>query len=749
MRFFISTAIALIVLCSAEAINSGEKNLKIFPITSDISGSGISGFTYYFTDTTGTLGFKQISSPGFQQEFKLLPENTDNELKNKYHWIRFSLRSELDTDRDFFLEPGSFDGTAEIYIVSADGKFRRTKTGVNLPVTERDVTIRNRNLVNLSLKKGQEVTVYCLIKSDYPTTPGFAASAQILPKIPVLEKEYKIRFLDGLFGGIFILRLIHNLILFISISRKVYLYYTAYVLSVGFLWYILRGYTAEYYFSDFTGKGFYLLGTIFISYSLFAQHYLELKKNLNTWYRIMYIPVAGSLIFMLAVFIENLTDNNILNNIFSVVKTGGLFIGALAFILAITPSIMLVIKRKGTPGYFLAGNLLVITGPVLAITGHYSGNAFLEENALQLGVLMEGIIYSVGIGKSVNSINKEKHRAQEEIISQLKLNEEIKDKANRELEEKVQERTAELSLKNDEITDSIKYALRIQNSILPPIKYFKDNLPENFLIYKPKDIVSGDFYWMHLSLNPSPRGEGKAVLTSDDTAQRQSPLSPGRGAGGEVIYFAAADCTGHGVPGAMVSVICSNALNRAVKEFSIKEPGKILDKVKELVIETFDKSESEVKDGMDIALCALEVQGSNFKVHFAGANNPLWIIRPCHSERSEESKDASFVSMTNYELLEVKADKQPIGKYTENKPFTTHTLELQKGDTIYIFTDGFADQFGGEAGKKFKSTNFKKLLLSIQDKSMKEQQDIITETFNIWKVETEQVDDVCVIGVKV
>jgi hypothetical protein len=167
------------------------------------------------------------------------------------------------------------------------------------------------------------------------------------------------------------------------------------------------------------------------------------------------------------------------------------------------------------------------------------------------------------------------------------------------------------------------------------------------------------------------------------------------------------------------------------------------------VIETFDKSESEVKDGMDIALCALEVQGSNFKVHFAGANNPLWIIRPCHSERSEESKDASFVSMTNYELLEVKADKQPIGKYTENKPFTTHTLELQKGDTIYIFTDGFADQFGGEAGKKFKSTNFKKLLLSIQDKSMKEQQDIITETFNIWKVETEQVDDVCVIGVKV
>jgi tetratricopeptide (TPR) repeat protein len=329
--------------------------------------------------------------------------------------------------------------------------------------------------------------------------------------------------------------------------------------------------------------------------------------------------------------------------------------------------------------------------------------------------------------------------------------------------------------KNKEITDSINYAKRIQAAILPPSRIVKEMLPDSFIIYKPKDIVAGDFYWMHLSLNPSPQREGKAMLTSDGTAEEQSPLSPGRGEAspersrrrGEVVFFAAADCTGHGVPGAMVSVICNNGLNRSVREYGLTDPGKILDKTREIVIQEFEKSDEEVKDGMDISLCALEAIPSSLssqeragvRLHYAGANNPLWVIRrDRHPELVSGSQemlaqvghDKNLEPDTlNFELHEVKADKQPIGKYTENKPFTTHTLELQKGDTIYVFTDGYADQFGGETGKKFKSANFKKLLLSIQDKSMDEQQKIITETFSTWKGETDQVDDVCVIGVRV
>ena len=262
-------------------------------------------------------------------------------------------------------------------------------------------------------------------------------------------------------------------------------------------------------------------------------------------------------------------------------------------------------------------------------------------------------------------------------------------------EEKLEKAHESLKEKSDEIIDSINYAKRIQTAILPPDKQIKEHLKNSFVLYKPKDIVAGDFYWME------PQENG--------------------------VLFAAADCTGHGVPGAMVSVICNHGLNRSVREFGLTDPGKILTKTRELVISEFDKSEEEVKDGMDIALCSLN--GNTLK--FAGAHNPLWIIR----------KGAT-------EVEEVKADKQPIGKYADASPFKTHDIEMQSGDSIYIFSDGFSDQFGGEKGKKFKAKNFKALLLSIQNESIERQKVLIDEAFENWKGTLEQLDDVCVIGMK-
>ena len=195
--------------------------------------------------------------------------------------------------------------------------------------------------------------------------------------------------------------------------------------------------------------------------------------------------------------------------------------------------------------------------------------------------------------------------------------------------------------------------------------------------------------------------------------------------GGKVI-FAAADCTGHGVPGAMVSVVCNNALNRSVREHGLTEPGEILTQTREIVIQEFEKSDEEVKDGMDIALCSLEGN----KLQYAGAHNPLWIIR-------------------NGEIIETKANKQPIGQFDNPKPYTTHSFDLEKGDSLYIFSDGYVDQFGGEKGKKFKAKAFRALLLSIQDKSMEEQKEFIDEAFETCKGTLEQIDDVCVIGVRI
>jgi len=275
--------------------------------------------------------------------------------------------------------------------------------------------------------------------------------------------------------------------------------------------------------------------------------------------------------------------------------------------------------------------------------------------------------------------------------------------------------------KNKDILDSITYAKRLQDAILPPLSLIKQYLPESFLLYKPKDIVAGDFYWMErvTSLNFS---QGRDF----ERSRPDMPSLLGEGKD-EVILIAAADCTGHGVPGALVSVVCSNALNRTVKEFKITEPGKILDKVRELVLETFEKS-GEIQDGMDISLCCINTKTDD--VQWSGAYNSLWYIQ-------------------NNEIKEVAADKQPIGKMDKPMPFNTNNLNLQKGDTLYLFTDGYADQFGGPKGKKFKYAQFQEKLLAISHQSMAEQKDILDKTIQEWKGSLEQVDDILVIGVRV
>ncbi|MFL5764216.1 MAG: tetratricopeptide repeat protein [Bacteroidia bacterium] len=261
--------------------------------------------------------------------------------------------------------------------------------------------------------------------------------------------------------------------------------------------------------------------------------------------------------------------------------------------------------------------------------------------------------------------------------------------------------------KNTEILASITYAKRLQDAILPPLKMVTKYLPDSFVLFKPKDIVAGDFYWMESCASPSE--------------------SYGEGAKAEMILFAAADCTGHGVPGALVSVVCSNALNRTVKEFRITSPAKILDKVRELVLETFERSESEVKDGMDISLCAYDPVHGNFS--WAGANNPVWII--------EAGKN---------EIKEIKPDKQPIGKTEKSSPFTSHELKLRKDDCVFIFTDGYADQFGGEKGKKFKYSQLKEALLALRELPMNEIAARLDQRLSDWKGQLEQVDDILVIG---
>ncbi len=286
------------------------------------------------------------------------------------------------------------------------------------------------------------------------------------------------------------------------------------------------------------------------------------------------------------------------------------------------------------------------------------------------------------------------------IFTYIKIRERALKRENAILEEKVKDRTAivvaqkeELAQKNKDITDSIRYAKRIQFAILPE----KSPFPDTFILFKPKDIVSGDFYWFTEV--------------------------------GDMEFFSAVDCTGHGVPGAFMSIIGHNSLTKIVREYGILEPGKILTQLNKEVLGTLhQRSDSgDVYDGMDLALVSYNRKEKYLE--YSGAFNPLYLVR-------------------DGEILETKADKVSIGRSSISTEviFSNHRIDVKSGDTVYLFSDGYADQFGGELMKKFKYKNLKELILKIQSESITNQRSILDQTIEKWRGDVEQVDDILVIG---
>lgn len=346
-------------------------------------------------------------------------------------------------------------------------------------------------------------------------------------------------------------------------------------------------------------------------------------------------------------------------------------------------------------------------------------NDEIGEMSVALNGLIEGLRSTTEFANEVGSGNFTsyyKPLSEEDTLGHalLKMREDLREN-ERILEAKVIERTEEVVRQKEEIesqnqklevlykhvTDSIKYAKRIQEAILPPDALVRRLLPTSFVLYKPKDIVSGDFYWM----------------------QEQSGK----------IMFAAVDCTGHGVPGAFMSIVGYNLLRHVVTNTGKTTPSEILDELNIGVSEILHHGhheEATAKDGMDLSFCSVDFE--KMELQYAGAFNPLYLIR-------------------EGELIQVKADKFPIGFFVgeEKKKFTNHTIKLQKGDCLYIFSDGYADQFGGPNGKKFMASHFRELLMNVHRHPIHEQKDILDRTIEEWRGPLDQVDDILVMGLKI
>lgn len=339
-------------------------------------------------------------------------------------------------------------------------------------------------------------------------------------------------------------------------------------------------------------------------------------------------------------------------------------------------------------------------------------NAQLERERNRRYFLYAGLVFLMAVGFLSFRSYRIKKKANELLSAQKQ---EIS-RQNEKLEVanvEISKQKTDIEHKNKEIVDSINYAKRLQLAILPTDEDFRKTLPDAFVFYRPKDIVSGDFYFL------------------DQVDDR--------------IFFAVADCTGHGVSGAFVSFVGHEALDHAINDLQLTDPGKILDSVRQQVEKTFDKNEKgEVKDGMDVSLGVLNTKSNT--LHFSGAYHTLYLV----TERNTKTiLEKAVLKNEKVALLEVKGDRQAVGAGQGKEKFTTVKVNAKKGDMIYFSSDGYSDQFGGPQGKKFKTAQFKKLLLELHDKPVAEQNELLAKAHHNWKGKHEQMDDICVMGMRV
>jgi len=645
-------------------------------------------------DTNSTWTYEGIAAGQFDDRFLPITEHSKNlGFTTSSYWVSLSLTNTSDSAQTQILETGRpltneiaiYDtdkpNNPLLYLAGDDFAFKKR------PITYRKfvfpITLQPNSTKRLLIKYRSDGEVINLFVKQWKPSSFYAFVQQ-----------------ENLTLGVY-----YGLILFVVLlfgffaavaHQRIYTYYVVYVAFLLLMQASIDGLAFEYLWNSNTWLAnhsvlFFSSASVFML-MLYAGEYLDIQRMQNrfrTTYKVFQVLVLMCLF-------TSLFSGLIYEITFPLIN-------GLSLLALITIIIGIVIKTKSNEKvnvFFTAGFLAVLIGGILFILTNFNliENDFLSQNAIKLGSAAEVTFLSLAMVARYREVQKEKELAQKEAFERLEQINEITKDQNIKLELQVAERTAELKEKNEEIISSITYAKRIQTAILPPTRLLDQHLPNSFVLYKPKDIVAGDFYWM------------EAI---DD-----------------LVFFAAADCTGHGVPGAMVSVICNNGLNRSVREFGLRTPAQILDKTRELVIKEFEKSDEEVKDGMDISLCAWDKTTN--QVQWAGANNPLWIIR---NEANE--------------VEERKADKQPIGKYTLAAPFTNHEVQLSNGDNIYLFSDGFPDQFGGEKGKKYKSGNFKKLLVNMSKHPISEQRKLLDDEFETWRGPHEQIDDVCVIGLTI
>ncbi len=670
---------------------------------------------YIFCDTNNKYNFHQIRT--HENLFQPIKSNNLNiGFTNKTYWVKFRINYIAEQSENYYLEVARpITNEVKLYHPDKYGNYELKESGDGLEFYKRDVPHR-KSVFKITLYPNVVNTYYLKLSSDGEV---INLPIKLWKQEAFRDSDYRDQFFHGIYFGVLFFVFIIYFFFFIALKEKSFVYYIIYVFCIALLQFSLEGFTFHFLFPNnvWLANKTLLFGACgaLIFVMLYTKTFLNLYERIPKIKYFYNFFIAIGIICIIMAIVSDYTYQLT----FPLINAGSL----IATLLIFTTIIILKNKKYHVCPYFFTAFTLLIIGVGIFILNNLSliPNSFLTENALKLGSGLEVVFLSLSMANKFREIQLEKEKAQQLAFEKLQEINKITENINIELEKQVKERTEEINKqkilieeKNKDITDSIRYSKRIQQAILPDEKKFSEFLPESFICYMPRDIVSGDFYWYkYLRSNLFDKNKGYVL----------KPL----------LVFAAADCTGHGVPGAFMSLIGINILNASAKEPDVNSPAEALDYLHEN-LSTILNENYDINDGMDIAMIAVDLETGY--TQFAGANNPVLIYK--------------LNSDGTYSVQEIKGDKQPIGAQhlqTHTK-FTNHTFTLNKGDSLYIFTDGYQDQFGGKDGKKYKYKRFKEFLLSIQHLSMQKQKNALYEEFINWKGELEQVDDICIIGIR-
>lgn len=664
----------------------------------------------FYEDKSGKMSLQDL----METKDRMLPMSNTLFQPHRYYWAKLQIKNTNPISDEWVFYLG-YISNAEAYLLENGKVIDRKKAGFFVSKNESDPDQGQDVKIYLRLQKGKEYMLYIRFTNQIPYPPTFEP---LLQSYAQWDRNNSLTNLfQGFFQGLLWMLLFYNLFLFLSLRDYTYVNFVLFVFFVSLYFLNEFEYIEVFILRDQPLISFYISNAIYISLIFFVQfnrRFLETYRYARKWDLILLVWLVITVLFALGCTPLALLDFQLyveIRNYFHLFFT----ISLLLFIL-----IVYFVSKDPVSHFFVTGNLFILAGAVMIVLGNLEIIPF-NLYYLLAGIVVELFIFSMALSYRFRKSQEDKQHLQEQLIRQFEANRDLQEKTRQELEMKVRERTSEIEQQKEKIlaqnealnkksleiehvynktTESIRYAQRLQKSILGNENKVKRYFSDSFVLSLPRDMVSGDFYW-------SSQMHNKIVLI-------------------------VSDCTGHGIPAALMTILGNTILNKIINEYEITRPNEILKELDEQIVEILQNEElgSKHSDGMELVCLTFDLEKK--VLYYAGAKNPLYYVR-------------------DFAIHQVNASDSPIGYsfYQQNKQFEVKEIKLLEGDIFYLSTDGFEDQFGGEKGSKYLKSRFREFLLKISHLSMEEQRIQIFEEFENWKNNQKQTDDVLIVGIKI